>query len=327
MDEIRASLQLLMGTGNRVTFPVSGTGSAGMETCFVNLIERGDPVLILVNGVFGQRMLDVARRLGADADSVEFDWGDPVDVSAVSRKLNARPYRLLAMVHAETSTGVRSPVKEVGALLRGSDTLFVVDAVTSLGGIEVRMDDWRIDALYSASQKCLSVPPGLAPVSFSERAVKVLTDRKSKVPNWYLDVSMIIHYWEGSKRSYHHTAPINMLYALYQGLKLIEEEGREKVFARHSDAHQALVAGLQKMGIDLMVKPECRLPMLNAVYCPAGIDEQTTRQALLEKHRIEIGAGLGPLAGKIWRVGLMGNTARPDSVRRFLEALSEELGK
>ncbi|MGA2379863.1 MAG: aminotransferase class V-fold PLP-dependent enzyme, partial [Spirochaetia bacterium] len=200
-----------------------------------------------------------------------------------------------------------------------------VDAVTSLGGIQVRMDEWRIDALYSATQKCLSVPPGLAPLSFSERAVKVLNDRKSKVPNWYLDVSMIIRYWEGSKRSYHHTAPINMLYALYQGLKLIEEEGLQKIFARHLQSHHALVAGLRALGIDLMVEPEYRLPMLNSVYCPAGTDESAVRRNLLEKHDIEIGAGLGPLAGKIWRIGLMGHTARPENVDLFLEALSAEL--
>jgi alanine-glyoxylate transaminase/serine-glyoxylate transaminase/serine-pyruvate transaminase len=325
MDEIRSSLQRLMGTRNPVTFPVSGTGSAGMETCFVNLLEKGDPVLILINGVFGQRMLDVARRLGAEADSVEFDWGTPVVPSEVSRKLKTRSYKLVAMVHAETSTGVRNPVKEVGEMLQDSDALFVVDAVTSLGGIEVRMDEWRIDALYSATQKCLSVPPGLAPLSFSERAVKVLTDRKSKVPNWYLDVSMIIHYWEGLKRSYHHTAPINMLYALYQGLRLIEEEGTQKVFARHRETHHALVTGLRALSIDLMVEPEYRLPMLNSVYSPAGIDEEVVRKNLLMKHDIEIGAGLGPLAGKIWRIGLMGHTARPEAVSRFLGALSAEL--
>jgi len=325
MDEIRSSLQQLMGTRNPVTFPVSGTGSAGMETCFVNLLERGDPVLILVNGVFGQRMLEVARRLGADADSVEFDWGTPVAPPEVSKKLRTRSYKLVAMIHAETSTGVRNPVEEVGALLEDSDALFLVDAVTSLGGIQVRMDEWRIDALYSATQKCLSVPPGLAPLSFSERAVKVLNDRKSKVPNWYLDVSMIIRYWEGSKRSYHHTAPINMLYALYQGLKLIEEEGLQKIFARHLQSHHALVAGLRALGIDLMVEPEYRLPMLNSVYCPAGTDESAVRRNLLEKHDIEIGAGLGPLAGKIWRIGLMGHTARPENVDLFLEALSAEL--
>jgi alanine-glyoxylate transaminase/serine-glyoxylate transaminase/serine-pyruvate transaminase len=325
MNQIKVMLQDVMGTKNKATIPISGTGSAGMEACFVNLVERGDRVLILSNGVFGGRMADVAARLGAVVETAEFPWGTPVRVEAVREKLSAQRYKILAVVHAETSTGVRNPVEEIGHLLKGSDTLYVVDTVTSLGGIDVQMDAWGIDALYSGSQKCLSCPPGLAPLSFSERAVETLLRRKTKVPNWYLDLSMIMKYWEGATRAYHHTAPINMLYGLCRALELLLEEGLAAAHARHLACHRQLVQGLHERGLEMLADPACRLPMLNSVRCPQGIDEAAVRSRLLERHGIEIGAGLGPLSGAIWRIGLMGHTARPENVQQFLTALDAEL--
>ena len=325
MDRIKEYLQQVMGTTNHLTLPISGTGSSGMEACFVNLIENEDPVLILINGVFGMRMQDVATRLGADVDVLEYEWGTPVVATDVEKKLKKKSYAIVAIVHAETSTGVRNPVDEIGQLVAGTDTIYLVDTVTSLGGMEIRMDDWSIDALYSGTQKCLSCPPGLAPLSFSDKAVHKLESRSSKVPNWYLDLSMIIKYWEGAKRVYHHTAPINMLYGLDQALALICEEGLESVFERHMVNHERLVAGLAGLGLEMLASPECRLPMLNAVKCPAGVDEADVRKRLLEEHHIEIGAGLGPLAGKVWRIGLMGHTARPENVDRLLGTLQDLL--
>jgi alanine-glyoxylate transaminase/serine-glyoxylate transaminase/serine-pyruvate transaminase len=326
MDDTKALLQQVMQTRHPVTFPISGTGSAGMEAAFVNLVEPGDRVLVLVNGVFGTRMVDVATRLRAEVEALEFEWGTPVVVDAVREKLAGRPYRIVAVVHAETSTGVANPVAEIGALVRPTGALYLVDGVTSLGGMPVQLDAWGADAFYSGTQKCLSCPPGLAPFSLSERAVAKLRARKTKVPNWYLDVSMIVNYWEGAKRAYHHTAPVNMIYGLYQSLLCILDEGLESAFARHRDAHRQLAAGLEKLGLELLVRPDCRLPMLNAVKVPAGVDEARVRARLLDEYRIEIGAGLGPLAGKTWRVGLMGHTARPANVERFLGALGAVLG-
>jgi alanine-glyoxylate transaminase/serine-glyoxylate transaminase/serine-pyruvate transaminase len=265
-------------------------------------------------------MQDVASRLGARVDIVDFPWGTPVIPEVVENSLRKKDYHILAVVHAETSTGVRNPVAEIGALVEGSECLYLVDAVTSLGGIEVDTDGWKIDALYSGTQKCLSCPPGLAPLSFSEKAVDKLNRRINKVPNWYLDLSMIANYW-GKNRVYHHTAPINMLYALYQALLLILEEGLDKVIIRHEQCHLKLVDGLRDMGLEMLVEASCRLPMLNTVKCPAGIDELAVRRRLRSEHRIEIGGGLGPLAGKIWRIGLMGHTARTENVDRFLQAL------
>jgi len=326
MDQIQVLLQKLLNTNNRLTIPISGTGSAGMETCFVNLIEPEDKVLILINGVFGKRMREVATRLGADIDSIEFEWGTPIDPKQVKEKLVSNSYNLIAMVHAETSTGVKNPVEEISHIIRNTESLFLVDAVTSLGGIEVRVDDWGIDALYSGSQKCLSVPPGLAPVSFSEKALLKIKNRKTRVPNWYLDMSLIGEYWQKDhKRAYHHTAPINMLYALYQALLLFFEEGAEKVFQRHAECHNKLKAGLEELGLKLYVEDKYRLPMLNAVSIPEGIDEAEVRKKLRLEHKIEIGGGLGPLEGKIWRIGLMGYTAQPENVEKFLAALKSVL--
>jgi len=322
MDETRDLLRNIMNTRNNLTIPVSGTGSAGMEACFVNLVEPGDRVLVLINGVFGMRMQDVAQRLGATVDTLEFTWGAPVDVEAVREKTKGGSYRIVAVVHAETSTGVRNPVKEIGELLKGSETIYLVDTVTSLGGIEVRMDEWGIDALYSGTQKCLSCPPGLAPLSFSEKAMAKLNGRKAKVPNWYLDLTMIAKYW-GTDRVYHHTAPVNMIYALYEALQLFFEEGPQRVFARHLESHDELVKELGTLGLNLLVKEGFRLPMLNAVRVPEEVDELAVRQHLRGDFQIEIGAGLGPLKGKIWRIGLMGHTARKENVARLISALKQ----
>jgi len=327
MDEVKKLLQKVMQTQNKMTIPISGTGSAGMETCFVNLIEKEDPVLILINGVFGKRMLDVASRLGARADFLEFEWGTPVIPDKVERKLKTADYKIVAVVHAETSTGVRNPVEEIGQLLKDKDTLYLVDTVTSLGGMNVAVDEWGVDALYSGTQKCLSCPPGLAPVSFSDRAVKAILGRERKVPNWYLDISMLTQYWGGKSRVYHHTAPINMIYALYQALLLVVEEGLEPVYKRHLDNHLLLVQGLKNLGLEMLVSPDYRLPMLNSVRIPDGADDAEVRNRLRTDYRIEIGAGLGPLAGKIWRIGLMGHTARSENVDRVLSALKEILDK
>ncbi|MDY7026775.1 MAG: alanine--glyoxylate aminotransferase family protein [Spirochaetota bacterium] len=323
MDDIKVMLQKLFQTKNDLTIPVSGTGSAGMEAALVNLIEKGDPVLVLINGVFGKRQLDIAQRLGADADSIEFTWGTPVDTDRVAEQLGKKKYKLVAMVHAETSTGVCSPAAEVGKLVKSHGALFVLDTVTSLGGMEVAVDKWGVDAVYSGSQKCLSCPPGLSPVSFSPKAVDLIMNRKTKVPNWYLDMSMVANYWAGKKRAYHHTAPINMLYGLYEALYVVLEEGLEKVYARHLDMHKQLVAGLDKLGIKMVVEPQYRLPMLNAVWIPEGIDDAEGRKKLRYDYGIEVGGGLGDFAGKVWRIGLMGNTARPQHVSRLLKALEE----
>jgi alanine-glyoxylate transaminase/serine-glyoxylate transaminase/serine-pyruvate transaminase len=325
MDEIKEFLKQLMQTQNVLTVPVSGTGSAGMETCFVNLVEPGDKVLVLVNGVFGTRMEDVATRLGAEVDSLNYEWGTAVEVESVKSKLAEKEYDLVAVVHAETSTGVCNPVAEIGKLMQENNALYLVDCVTSLGGMEVKMDDWNIDALYSGTQKCLSCPPGLAPVSFSDRAVEKLTKRKTKVPNWYLDLSMITQYWSGQARVYHHTAPINMLYGLYQACFSVLEEGLENVFFRHLEMHKLLIKELQTIGLELCVDKSVRLPMLNAVHIPQGADDVQIRSRLLKEYHIEIGGGLGPLAGKIWRIGLMGETAREESITTLVTALKEIL--
>jgi alanine-glyoxylate transaminase/serine-glyoxylate transaminase/serine-pyruvate transaminase len=325
MDAIKLQLQTLMGTKNELTIPISGTGSAGMETCFVNLIEHGEEVLILSNGVFGGRMIDVCERLGANVDSINQKWGEPITTDMISKKINSKKYDLIAIVHAETSTGVLNPIKELAPLIKESNALFVVDAVTSLGGVEICMDDWGIDALYSGTQKCLSCPPGLSPVSFSERAVNKLMNRKSKVPNWYLDLSMIANYWSGKQRAYHHTAPINMVYALYQALFDIIEEGPKKTFQKHADAHQYLLQKLEELNLELLVEKKYRLPMLNAIKIPAGISDIDVRSSLLNDYNIEIGGGLGNLAGNVWRVGLMGHTAKNENIDRLFTALSSIL--
>ena len=322
MDTIKTQLQVLMGTKNELTIPISGTGSAGMETCFVNLIEKDEDVLILSNGVFGGRMIDVCQRLGANVDSLNIEWGKPITAKMVEEKLHIKKYDLIAIVHAETSTGVLNPINEIAKLIKKTNSLFVVDAVTSLGGIPIKMDQWGIDALYSGTQKCLSCPPGLSPVSFSEKAVYKLRKRKTKVPNWYLDLSMIASYWSGKQRVYHHTAPINMIYALYQSLYNIIDEGVENVFKKHLDAHNYLFNRLEKLNLELLVDKQCRLPMLNAIKIPSGVSDIEVRSILLKEYNIEIGGGLGVLKGKVWRVGLMGHTAKKKNVDKLCNALS-----
>ena len=321
MDGVKDRLRVVMNTKNPVTLAISGTGSAGMETVFTNLVEPGDRVLIIVNGFFSKRMEEVADRLGAKIDLLEFEWGTPIVPDKVAERLKQDHYSLVAMVHAETSTGMCNPVKEVGELVAKTGALFLVDCVTSLGAMPVDMDERKIDVLYSCSQKGLSCPPGLAPVSFSPRSVEKILTRKTKVPNWYLDISLLVKYWEGEKRTYHHTMSSNLIYGIYEGLQMLLAEGLDKVFARQIAVQKLLGEKLTKMGISFLIPAELRLPHLNVVNVPAGVDEATVRSRLLNEFQIEIGGGLGALAGKVWRIGLMGHTARPENVDRLLVAL------
>ena len=323
MDEIKLGLQTLMNTKNELTVPLSGTGSSGMETAFVNMLEKGDKVLVLQNGAFGKRMVDVASRLGAQVDELSYEWGTPVKVEEVKAHLEKNDYKIVAVVYAETSTGVRNPVEEIGRLVKESGSLFLVDAVTALGGIPLEIDKWSIDICYSGTQKCLSCPPGLAPITFSERAADIIRNRKTKVPNWYLDMTMLMKYWGGESRVYHHTPPVNMLYGIYQAIYNILEEGQEAVFARHNDVHKSLVTELGKIGWDMLVDEPYRLPQLNTVLVPAGIDEVLFRKRLLNEYNIEVGNGLGDLAGKIIRIGLMGYNAKAYNVERLINAMKE----
>ena len=320
MDETQRLLRFLFQTENALTIPVSGTGSAGMETCFVNLVEPGDEVVVCVNGVFGTRMSDIVGRLGGRLIRVDGEWGKTIDPDAVRDAVKGKSPKLLALVHAETSTGVCQPLDDLAGIARENGALFLVDMVTSLAGMEVSLDEKGIDAAYSGTQKCISCPPGLSPVSFSSAAMDVLMKRKTPVVSWYLDMSMVSSYW-GSERKYHHTAPINMIYALREALRIIAEEGLEARFARHRLNHRALVAGVEAMGLSMLVSEDERLPMLNAICIPEGADDLKVRQALLKDFGIEIGGGLGDLAGKIWRVGLMGHSSCGRNVFLFLSAL------
>lgn len=326
MDEIRTMLTSLLHTENSLTFPMSGTGSAGMETCFANLVEPGDAVLIGVNGVFGTRMVDVAQRCGADVTTVEAEWGRALDPEAIRAAAKGRKFKLLAAVHAETSTGVLQDVPPLRAIADEVGALLLLDCVTSLAGLPVRLDEWGVDAMYSGTQKCLSCPPGLAPVSFSARAEKALADRTGKVQSWYLDLSMVRNYW-GSERAYHHTAPINMLYGLHEALRLVHSEGESARFARHAKNSRALWEGLEAMGLELVVPPAERLIPLTSVRIPAGIDDAGVRKALLHDFGLEIGGGLGPLKGKTWRIGLMGQASSRRNVTLCLSALQDALSK
>ena len=327
MDEIKSLLQYAFQTQNALTLPVSAPGSAGMEAVFVNLLERGDKAIVCVNGAFGGRMKENVERCGATAVIVAQEWGKAIDLNAVEDALKAHPDAcMLAFVHAETSTGVRSDAQALAALAHRYDCLAVVDAVTSLGGIALEVDAWGIDAIYSGTQKCLSCIPGLSPVSFSERAVARIRGRQQRVQSWFLDMNLIMDYWGGSsRRSYHHTAPINPLYALHEALLCLREEGLENAWQRHANHHNALAAGLHAMGLPLIVDAAHRLPQLNAVGVPDGIDEATVRAALLQQYDLEIGAGLGTLAGKIWRIGLMGYACNRRNVLQCLSALEAVL--
>jgi alanine-glyoxylate transaminase/serine-glyoxylate transaminase/serine-pyruvate transaminase len=326
LDRVQEDLRRLFRTRNALTLPLSATGSAGMEACFANLVEDGDEVVIGVNGVFGARMTDVAERLGARVHRVEAPWGDVIDPSAIRAALQAckRPC-IVAVVHAETSTGAWQPLEDIAALAREHDALFVVDAVTSLGGCPLDVDGTGIDACYSATQKCISCPPGLAPVTFSERSVARMRARRTKPRTWYLDMALIGAYF-GGERVYHHTAPIVMVYGLAAALELIEAEGLGARFARHESNHRALMAGLCALGLEPAAVEGRRLWMLNSVRVPDAVDEAAVRRALLVRHGIEIGGGLGPWKGKVWRVGLMGESSRAEYVQRLLVALAAELG-
>ena len=322
MDQSMAMLREIFQTKNRLALPMSGTGSAGMEACFVNLIEPGDAVLIGVNGVFGTRMVDVAQRCGAQVDTVEAEWGTALDAQSFKAALEKKRYKLIALVHAETSTGVLQPLDDIARLVREHGALLLVDAVTSLGGAPVKVDELGIDACYSCTQKCLGCPPGLSPVTFNERAVEVVRKRKTKVQSWYLDLSMIEKYW-GSERLYHHTAPISMNYALHEALRIVLEEGLEAAWRRHHQVHETFSREMRRLEIEPAVAESIRAPMINAIQIPAGVDDAKVRQRLYDDFNIEIGAGLGPLKGKIWRVGLMGHGARVENVEILAKALKQ----
>jgi alanine-glyoxylate transaminase/serine-glyoxylate transaminase/serine-pyruvate transaminase len=319
MDETRGLLQQVFRTANQLTLAVSGTGSAGMEACVANLTEPGDDAIVCVAGAFGARMADMAERHGAFVHTVDVPWGETVDADAVAKALEARPRaKWVGIVHAETSTGAHQPLEEISRIVHAAGALLVVDAVTSLAGHELRVDDWRIDACYSGTQKCLSCPPGLAPVTFGAAALEAMDRRKTKCRSWYLDMSLIRNYWSAD-RAYHHTAPVNMTYALREALRAVLEEGLEARIARHRRNHLALRAGLEAMGLSYI--PKASLASLNAISVPAGIDDARVRARLLGEFGIEIGGGLGPFKGKAWRIGLMGASSTRRNVTLLLGAL------
>jgi len=329
MDEIKTLLQYAFQTKNELTIPVSAPGSSGMETCFMNLVEPGDKVLICINGVFGMRMKEVAIRAGALVETVEFEWGEAVDPVRVNEVLAAQSdIKILAFVHAETSTGVSTDAKALCAIAQEHNCLSIVDAVTSLGGTELRVDDWGIDAIYSGTQKCLSCIPGLSPVSFSAKAVEKIKQRTTKNFSWFLDLTLVMDYWgEGAKRTYHHTAPVNSLYALHESLLILKEEGLEAAWERHALHNKALVAGLDALGVDMLVDADIRLPQLNAVKIPEGVNDAEVRSTLLQQYDLEIGAGLGKFAGNAWRIGLMGNGCSKKNVLFCLSSLGAVLNE
>lgn len=323
MDEICAMLRAVFKTESRLTIPVSGTGSAGMETSFVNVLEAGDKVVIGINGVFGERMADVAARCGAEVIRIDEEWGNIIDPNRINDTLKKHPdAKMFAIVHAETSTGAKQPLEEIGKILKERDTIFLVDTVTSLAGCELKVDEWGIDICYSGTQKCLSVPPGLAPITVSEKAVRAMHSKKSKVQSWYLDLNMIERYW-GEERFYHHTAPISMLFALREGLRIILEEGLEERFKRHQTLGDYLKSGITELGWRLFARDGHRLPMLTSVVLPSEFNDAQTRKKLLDDYGIEVGGGLGNTKGKIWRIGLMGETCRRQNVDAFLSALRD----
>jgi len=326
MDQMQQMLRAVFRTENRLTLAVSGTGSAGQEATVVNLVEPGDSVVVCIGGVFGMRLAEMAERAGGEVTRVERPWGEVFTADDLKDSLAKAQPKVVAIVMAETSTGAWQPVEEISKLVHEAGAMLLVDTVTALGGVPVEVDRWGIDAVYSGTQKCLSCPPGLAPVSFSERAVETIMNRKTKVRSWYLDVSLIANYW-GSDRTYHHTAPINMTYALHEALRIVLEEGLEACFARHAQHHQALAAGLEQLGISFAAAQGHRLPQLNAVQIPDGVDDATIRRGLLERFGIEIGSGLGAFKGKVWRIGLMGHTARTNNVLLLLSALETLLAE
>jgi alanine-glyoxylate transaminase / serine-glyoxylate transaminase / serine-pyruvate transaminase len=327
MDDVNARLRTMYGTHNKLTFPVSGTGSAAQEAAMANVLEPSDTAIVGINGVFGIRLAEMARRMGATVVTVEAEWGRIIEPDQMIEAHKAHPHaRVATLVHAETSTGVRQPLSDVGAFLAGTETLFLVDAVTSLGGIPVEVDANHIDVCYSGTQKCLGVPPGLAPLTFSARAVERIQSRETPCQSWYLDAALLADYvGEGATRKYHHTAPINMMYALHEGLVIAEEEGLEARFGRHQAAGDALQGALVERGWSLFAQEGYRLPQLTSAALPGGQEEGPVRAALLADHQIEVGGGLGPAAGKIWRIGLMGHGATQESVDRLLVAVDDLL--
>jgi len=328
MEELKALLRYVYQTDNALTFPVSGPGSVGMEYCFVNMVAPGDKVIVARNGVFGGRMIENVERCGATPVVVDDEWGKPVDPQKIEDAFRKHPdARILGFVHAETSTGCESDAKALTQIAHKHDALVIVDAVTSLGGSPVLVDEWKIDAIYSASQKCLSCTPGLSPVSFSSRVVEYVQKRKDKIKSWFMDMNLLLGYWGATTRTYHHTAPTNSLYALHEALLILKEEGIENAWARHQRHHLALKAGLEAMGLKYLVKEGARLPQMNAVHVPDAIQEREAevRRTLLSEFNLEVGAGLGPLAGKIWRVGIMGYSCKPENVMLFLSALGSVL--
>ncbi|WP_342651713.1 alanine--glyoxylate aminotransferase family protein [Vibrio metschnikovii] len=326
MDEIKVMLRLLFSTTNDITFPVSGPGSAGMDTCVVNLVEPGDEVIVCINGAFGQRIAESVAKVGGIVTEVHSEWGSPTQPEQLEQALLKTPNcKIVSFVHAETSTGVRNDAKTLCEIAHRYGALTLVDAVTSLGGIPVCVDEWGIDAVFSGSQKCLSCPPGLSPVSFSQRAVNKANSRTSPIPSWFMDVTKIASYWTGQARAYHHTAPVNALYGLHQSLVDYHSEGKEPAFTRHAAASTELIKGLAILGLYPLVVKKYRLPQLVTVKVPEYLDEEKLRKVLLDTYDIEIGAGLGKLAGKVFRIGVMGNGARIENMQRLLSALSEVL--
>jgi alanine-glyoxylate transaminase/serine-glyoxylate transaminase/serine-pyruvate transaminase len=324
MEHLKKLLRLTFQTHNALTFPVSAPGSAGMETCFVNLVEEGDKVLVCQNGVFGQRMIDIARRLKANVIILDTPWGQSVNPQQLREKLRQHPEtKIVSFVHAETSTGALSDAKTLCSIIQEFDALSIVDAVTSLGGVPVKVDEWGIDAIYSGTQKCLSCPPGLSPVSFNEKAMEKIRQRTSPCPSWFLDLSLVQNYWQAKgQRTYHHTAPINLLYALHEALCLYHREGAEQVWQRHETNGRLLSEGLQELGFSPWVSSQDHMPQLHVVQLPTSLHDLETRQMLLRDFQLEIGGGLGELSGKVWRIGLMGHSSRKECVQTILEALA-----
>jgi alanine-glyoxylate transaminase/serine-glyoxylate transaminase/serine-pyruvate transaminase len=328
MNEVQAQLRAVLRTQNPFTIAVSGTGSAGMEAALVNLLEPGDTAIVVASGVFGNRMADIVGRTGARLVKLEIPWGETIEPARLEEALKAEgKVKVVALVHAETSTGAHQPMEGIGKLVHAHGALLVLDTVTSLGGMPVEVDAWEVDACYSGTQKCLSCPPGLAPLTLSPRALDAVKARKTKVQSWYLDAGMVADYWAEGKRVYHHTAPISMVYALREALRLVLEEGLEARFARHRRHSAALMAGLAALGCRPQAQEGRRLTSLNCVQVPAGVDEAAVRKSLLQDHSIEIGGGLGPLAGKVWRIGLMGDGSRQENVLAVLAALEQALQK
>lgn len=330
LEVMNATIELLryvFQTSNRLVMPISGTGSAGMEAALVNFIEPGDTVIVGVNGLFGERMCDIVGRSGGKPVRVDAPWGEPLDPADIEKALAANPgAKAVAVVHAETSTGVLQPLEPIADACRARGVLFIVDTVTSLGGVPVKVDEWGLDVVYAGTQKCLSCPPGLAPLTAGERAVESLRSRETKVQSWYFDLPMLVSYW-GTDRFYHHTAPVNMVFALYESLRLIAEEGLEARFARHRLNGEALLAGVRAMGLAPFVREGYRVPMLLSVRIPDGVSDLEVRKDLLGRANIEIGGGLGPTKGKIWRIGLLGHSSRRENVVLVLAALEAALGR